>query len=284
MLPTPTGLPRPLPTSRYTISTEGTNAVFDGHGWGHGVGMSQYGALGKAQRGMKAADILAAYYSGIRPTKGDASVLAPTIKVAVSDGGGATTVSSPGLFRVVDGKGTTIAPVATGSWRVTPASGGVRLTPPEDQRASPVIAVPTLDPPDPPIGAPATVRFQVSAPALVSGTVTPHGAPPQPLPSQVAPAGDVTMGLPPASGGGVYEVFLVADAGPGRQSALPFRFEVIGPARPSAAPSAVSVHRVPALKHNGGAPLVVKIVAGLLVVIEAVALFRITRRRPSPIP
>src|SRR5437588_7282429 len=35
-----------------------------GHGWGHGIGMSQYGALGYAQHGWTAAQILAHYYTG----------------------------------------------------------------------------------------------------------------------------------------------------------------------------------------------------------------------------
>ena len=38
--------------------------VFSGHGWGHGVGMSQYGAYGYAQHGWTAQQILAHYYPG----------------------------------------------------------------------------------------------------------------------------------------------------------------------------------------------------------------------------
>jgi stage II sporulation protein D len=41
-------------------------AFVDGRGFGHGVGMCQYGAEGKARRGMKAGGILTAYY----PTSG----------------------------------------------------------------------------------------------------------------------------------------------------------------------------------------------------------------------
>src|SRR4029077_7344995 len=67
-LPTPEGLPRPLPTDRFGLTSSGDTVTIDGHGYGHGVGMSQWGAYGKAKRGMKAADILAAYYGGIRPT------------------------------------------------------------------------------------------------------------------------------------------------------------------------------------------------------------------------
>ena len=38
--------------------------LFEGGGWGHGVGMSQYGALGRAEAGIVAEDILEYYYNG----------------------------------------------------------------------------------------------------------------------------------------------------------------------------------------------------------------------------
>jgi hypothetical protein len=38
--------------------------VFSGHGWGHGVGMSQYGAYGYALHGATFQQILAHYYPG----------------------------------------------------------------------------------------------------------------------------------------------------------------------------------------------------------------------------
>ena len=46
-------------------SAHGADLVVDGHGWGHGVGMSQYGAYGYALReGRDAKFILAHYYTG----------------------------------------------------------------------------------------------------------------------------------------------------------------------------------------------------------------------------
>ena len=42
--------------------------VLSGHGWGHGVGMCQWGARGMALRGYKYHDIVAHYYSGVRIT------------------------------------------------------------------------------------------------------------------------------------------------------------------------------------------------------------------------
>ncbi len=40
------------------------DVVFRGHGWGHGLGMSQYGAEGAAKLGCTYAQILSAYYPG----------------------------------------------------------------------------------------------------------------------------------------------------------------------------------------------------------------------------
>src|SRR3954451_12993168 len=48
------------------VAPAGSGALFlfSGHGWGHGVGMSQYGAYGYAQHGWTFQQILAHYYPG----------------------------------------------------------------------------------------------------------------------------------------------------------------------------------------------------------------------------
>ena len=40
-----------------------------GHGWGHGVGMCQWGAVGRAEAGQDYRRILRAYYSGAEVVK-----------------------------------------------------------------------------------------------------------------------------------------------------------------------------------------------------------------------
>ena len=45
-----------------------SNFVFIGRGWGHGVGLSQYGALNLAQLGYDSQSILAAYFPGTEIT------------------------------------------------------------------------------------------------------------------------------------------------------------------------------------------------------------------------
>ena len=63
--PTPTATPSPTPTPWPTgPTTLGATVAFRGSGNGHGVGLSQYGALGRALAGEPADAILAHYYQG----------------------------------------------------------------------------------------------------------------------------------------------------------------------------------------------------------------------------
>lgn len=60
-------LPVTIPSRWMTISSSGGTAVATGRGWGHGAGMVQWGAYGKARRGWSADRILAHYYGGLHP-------------------------------------------------------------------------------------------------------------------------------------------------------------------------------------------------------------------------
>ena len=62
-----TPLPVTIPSDWFSASERRGALVVEGRGWGHGVGMVQWGAYGKARRGLSAGDILAAYYGGLRP-------------------------------------------------------------------------------------------------------------------------------------------------------------------------------------------------------------------------
>ncbi len=53
---------------RYSGSTV-TGYTFTGRGWGHGVGMCQYGAFGMAKMGVKYDEIIKHYYTGVDLTK-----------------------------------------------------------------------------------------------------------------------------------------------------------------------------------------------------------------------
>jgi len=80
-----------------------TSFVLAGHGYGHGIGMSQYGALGYAQHGFTYAQILAHYFPGT--TLGSAPGF--TLRVLLAEGKKALTVSSTAGFTVRDGAGAT---------------------------------------------------------------------------------------------------------------------------------------------------------------------------------
>jgi len=103
--------------------------LFSGHGWGHGVGMSQYGAYGYAQHGATFPQILSHYYPGT--TLGPASV--STIRVLLADRKKKLTLASETPFTVRDGSGQTYAldagPVTFGPDLTLPVSAQP-LTPP----------------------------------------------------------------------------------------------------------------------------------------------------------
>jgi stage II sporulation protein D len=107
----PSPLPVTLP-SRWMTMTSGPDAALAvGRGWGHGVGMVQWGAYGKARRGLSASQILAFYYGGLRPESYPEPGLIH-VQVAsgltairvVPSGGGATVEGEP-----LDARGVTIA-------------------------------------------------------------------------------------------------------------------------------------------------------------------------------
>jgi len=108
-------LPQAVPSDWFTASRDGDDLLLEGRGWGHAVGMVQWGAKGKADRGLDHREILAAYYGGLRP----APVRTPdTIRVLIAEGLTRVTIAPRGQARLVSG-GTSGPP-----WLV---KGGKRL-------------------------------------------------------------------------------------------------------------------------------------------------------------
>ena len=58
-----------LESGMFVVERSGSDWVFVGGGWGHGSGMCQMGAIGRALRGFGYRDILGWYYSGAKPAK-----------------------------------------------------------------------------------------------------------------------------------------------------------------------------------------------------------------------
>jgi stage II sporulation protein D len=74
-------LPSTVPSIWFRGRVAGRALVLEGRGWGHGIGMVQWGAYGKAERGMSYGEILAAYYGGLRPRETDVPA---TIRVLIA--------------------------------------------------------------------------------------------------------------------------------------------------------------------------------------------------------
>ena len=120
--------------NRQFVAPAGSGALFllSGHGWGHGVGMGQWGAQGYAQQGYTYQQILAAYYPGTFPGQ----TTTTSIRVLLASGKKKLTISSSRPITVTDVNGVDHT-LPAGKTTVTPAlelavDGGSKqaLTPP----------------------------------------------------------------------------------------------------------------------------------------------------------
>jgi len=111
------------------VAPAGSGPLFliSGHGFGHGVGMSQYGAYGYALHGATFQQILAHYYPGTTL----ATAPATPFRVLLADRRRRIALSSEVPFSVKDGSGTTVK-LAAGSVSVGPSLvvGGKTLAAP----------------------------------------------------------------------------------------------------------------------------------------------------------
>jgi SpoIID/LytB domain protein len=89
--------------------------VLKGHGWGHGVGLSQYGALGRANDGQDYKQILGFYYDGTNVAQTTQS----KIRVLLMEGQSSVTLESSEAFKVGD---KTLARFT--DWKLVPTSDG----------------------------------------------------------------------------------------------------------------------------------------------------------------
>lgn len=108
----------------YTRPSDGVWSV-SGHGFGHGRGMSQWGAYGAAAQGVPWTTILTTYYPGTTLT----TVANGTVRVRLTaDPGQLRVAASPGLVAVeANGRRTALGGTAT-AWRLVPSgAGGLRL-------------------------------------------------------------------------------------------------------------------------------------------------------------
>ncbi len=102
-------------------------ATFVGEGWGHGVGMSQWGAEAMAERGAGYRDILAHYYGGLEPEPGG-DVLPETVRVGLEWGVPAAIITTSGPVALRIG-GENVVTLPAGEWTLRQSSLGVAIVP-----------------------------------------------------------------------------------------------------------------------------------------------------------
>jgi SpoIID/LytB domain protein len=102
--------------------------VFAGWGWGHQVGMSQYGAQAMAKRGSTYSEILGHYYGGLQPEPA-ATFLPAEFEVGLAAGVEEVVLSPDGPINVVIDD-VALAGPQLGSWRFRSEGSLVRVIPP----------------------------------------------------------------------------------------------------------------------------------------------------------
>jgi len=158
-------LPETMPSNRVAVTTGRGTVVFQGRGWGHGVGMSQWGAEGMARRGASFEEILQHYYSGVEVAEYEGPG-----RISVGLDWAQSEVDVSGAFTIVDGRGRRIVRDALGEWRFTfSGSDVVAIDPPKGfglpLRVGIVHAPESVTP-----GALTTVTVALSRPARVRAT------------------------------------------------------------------------------------------------------------------
>lgn len=143
--------------------------VIQGEGWGHQVGMSQYGALAMATEGSNYSDILAHYYGGLRPEPA-AGWLPEEILVGLVIGAEEVTITAEdGANVMIDGE--PVAPAEMGVWRFHREGGTVMTAVPIGLGTRPEVISPRIA-----YGlAGYVLRFEVSAPGYVEIELTSGG-------------------------------------------------------------------------------------------------------------
>jgi stage II sporulation protein D len=108
---------------KQAYAAEGTLFNISGRGWGHGIGMSQWGAYGYALHGWSYGQIIRHYYSGV----GLGRVDNPKVRVLLARGLSSVRISSNADFTVRGGSRTARVPAQVVA-RVTWSSAGYTVT------------------------------------------------------------------------------------------------------------------------------------------------------------
>jgi SpoIID/LytB domain protein len=260
-------LPQTVPSTWYRVGAEGDTLVLTGRGWGHGIGMVQWGAYGKAKRGLAYADILAAYYGGLRPTPVD---LPGTIRVLIAEGLRSITVA-PTTSATTN---PTVGPGAP--WRIT-ASNGLRVH--HSGEPAPLLRIDEVRIPRTiASGERLPVRLAASEDVSVQAHVAGPGGEPS-TPARPFEAGPIRFRESFAAPPGRYSVRVTATDGVDTVASRPISMVVEPAASPGTSPSPPPVAApAPAPRAEEGDPTPA-IVAGAVIGLGLVALLVLTSRR-----
>lgn len=235
--PTSSGvLPETFPSNRVTITTRGKIVQVVGRGWGHGTGMSQWGAHGLAEQGASYVDILTHYYRGT--TVGTA----PQPKVVrVGLGWALPSATASGDFKIVDGAGKTLVQRALGTWGFRwDGAGAVSIAPPRGYGLPLRVGI-VQSPQEVEIGDSAFITVALSRPAKVQ-PLTSAPAPRERYPARIEEAGRRRIPWLAPLEPGRYEVVVRASTGATIKRSKPVEIMVTQPepeapaAPPEAAP------------------------------------------------
>lgn len=262
-------LPQVVPHVNFTARTVGETLRMTGRGWGHDVGMSQWGARSLATRGWSAERIVRHYYGPARVT----TITEPDVirvlaaedmkRVVVAVEGDATITSATGsvlapgtTFQAVGGKAMTVQRATTGTFK-------------------PVLEVRTTAPPlRAKVGDPVAVPFTLSRSARVTVSVTDaDGAPVATVPEESYESGDYVVALPIGNDPGEYRAVVEGYDGLDRVRSAPYEISVTPVA-------AAADEREPEARGNGAWLVVAGAIAVVLVASAWVVWWR-RRRAPS---
>lgn len=111
--------------SQHWLVPASATIAIDGHGFGHGTGMSQYGAYGAARQGLRYSQILSFYYPGAAAGTADGAV---TVRITADTRGDVLVSYRGGLVVSERATGRRLALPAglSGTWRLS--AGGADTT------------------------------------------------------------------------------------------------------------------------------------------------------------
>jgi len=111
----------------------GGTVEFVGEGWGHGVGMSQWGAKALGDQGASYEAILAHYYGGLVPENGE-TALPNEVRVGLAAGVALATVNLDGDVEMLI-NGVPVGVRGSGEWTFRAVNDGVLVLAPVDQQS-----------------------------------------------------------------------------------------------------------------------------------------------------